>query len=588
MKDVLNIGQTNPKLTSQCAFHAFNILEDARIESMFTAKYPASIPYFIHTVTELIAKDTSELDAKFPLLHGRKYYPQSIRNKSEKLFVQNFKVSAKDLKALKKCIDDYRGIIFPKYSSDALKIVETFGILLNKIFGNNIPPHDSDPHGNITGGTTEGIREQQKVQDQLESLDEQLEDEEDEEEDSSSDTQKDSDDSENDRHESSEDSEDAEDSEEDNSDDEDAASDDSNSNRGRSAEASRATDQSVDKELSEILEETESSLTGAVSKEIKQLRQTASASVYKRFFDDVEEPNYLDVPPQSYRALANTISTALSKLKADTDNQWDKDTNMGNLNVIKKVQSRGLHTDYFDQWIDEGDERPDAEVVILLDQSSSMHTSILDWEKYAGMVAEGRHRSHDLRSEIYMGTLIAEASRAMWSIKYACQTQDIPCTVIGYSDEPSALMTNNTKVLKGVVPIFGSHGSTYVAEALHISEQLFAKSTAKYKLLVTITDGEWTDSVRASQIVQNLNKAGCHTVLIGLATGRWNSNQMLEPQFPLALAKPTREHYWNGTKNEVVTIPLGYGCKSVLAVTDCRQIAKKVGSLLVKGVVNSR
>ena len=594
MKDLWNIGQINPKLTSVDAFHAFNILEDARIESMFTAKYPASIPYFIHTVTELIAKDTSELDTKFPLLYGRKYYPQSIRNRSEKLFVQNFKVSAKDLKTLKKCIDDYRGIIFPKHSSDALKIVETFGILLGKIFGNNIPPHGSDNHGQIQGGTTEGIREQQKVQDQLESLDEQLDGDEDEDEDSSSDSQKDSDDSENDRHESSEDAEDAEDSEdsedseESDSDDEDAASDDSNSNRGRSAKSSRSTDQEADKELSEILEQTESSLTGTVSKEIKQLRQTASASVYKRFFDDVEEPNSLDVPPQSYRALANTISTALSKLKADTDNQWDKDTNMGNLNVIKKAQSRGLHTDFFDQWIDEGDERPDAEVVILLDQSSSMHTSVLDWEKYAGMVAEGKGRSHDLRSEIYMGTLIAEASRAMWSIKYACQTQDIPCTVIGYSDEPSALMTNSTKVLKGVVPIFGSHGSTYVAEALHISEQLFAKSTAKYKLLVTITDGEWTDSVRASQIIQNLNKAGCHTVLIGLATGRWNSSQMLEPQFPPALTKPTREHYWNGTKNEVVNIPLGYGCKSVLAVTDCRQIAKKVGSLLVKGVVNSR
>ena len=601
IKDVLNMGQTHPKIDSQSAFKAFNILEDARIESLFTAKYPASIPYFIHTVTELIAKNTNELDAKFPLLYGRKYYPKSIRNKSEKLFVQNFKVSAKDLKAMKNCIDEYRSVVFPKHQSEALKCVETFALLLLKIFENNLPEHGSGNHHEISSGSTDGIREQQKVQEQRNALEEELDDEdEDEEEDSDSDDGN----SKNDRHQDSDESDESDESDDD-SEEESEESFDSDEDSNDGAESSGASpsrslksedsdsDSEVEKELNDIQVRNEESLNTAIAKELKQIRQSASEYRFKRFFDNIEEPNFSTTPPQSYRALSNTISTALSKLKADTDNQWDKDTNFGNLNVIKKVQSRGLHTDFFDQWIDEGDERPDAEVVILLDQSSSMYTQQLDWEKYyewqkALLVDPSIPRPLDLSK----GTLISEASCAMWSIKYACQTQDIPCTVIGYADLPSALYTNNSKVLKGLAPIFRAHGSTYPTEALQISEQVFAKSTARYKLLVTITDGDWTDSAGSSKVIQKLNKQGCHTVLIGLASiGRvGNGDMSYTPSFPRALTHPTKESCYDSLtqKNVVVEIPVGYGCKSVLAVSDCREIAKKIGALLVKGVVNSR
>lgn len=605
IKDVLNMGQTHPKIDSQSAFKAFNILEDARIESLFTAKYPASTPYFIHTVTELIASNTKELDAKFPLLYGRKYYPKSIRNKSEKLFVQNFKVSAKDLKAMKNCIDEYRSVVFPKHQSEALKCVETFALLLLKIFQNNLPDHGSANHHEISSGSTDGVREQQKVQEQRNALEEQLDEEEDEEEENSD---SDAGDSKNDRHQDSEESEESEDDSEDSDDDsedseesEESFDSDEDSNDG--AESSGASpsrslksdgsDSEVEKELNDIQVRNEESLNTAIAKELKQIRQSASEYRFKRFFDNIEEPNFSVTPPQSYRALSNTISTALSKLKADTDNQWEKDTNMGNLNVIKKVQSRGLHTDFFDQWIDEGDERPDAEVVILLDQSSSMYTQQLDWEKYyewqrALLVDPSTPRPVELTK----GTLISEASCAMWSIKYACQTQDIPCTVIGYADTPSALYANNTKVLKGLAPIFRAHGSTYPTEALQISEQVFAKSTAKYKLLVTITDGDWTDSSGSAKVIQKLNKQGCHTVLIGLASvGRVGGGDLsYTPSFPRALTHPTKESGYDSLlqKNVVVEIPVGYGCKSVLAVSDCREIAKKIGALLVKGVVNSR
>jgi len=285
----------------------------------------------------------------------------------------------------------------------------------------------------------------------------------------------------------------------------------------------------------QMLEESNGQVGKEIVKQIKQLRKSVSDNRFKRFFDNTTDPASSATPPVAYRALSNAISQALAKLKADKDNQWDKGVSTGKFNYMRQVESRGLHFDIYDQWVDEGDERPDAEIVILLDTSSSMHSNVYDYKAIQDEMDKTGVRLNSWDLNLYRGNdLITEASCAMWAIKLACQNQEIPCTVIGYDDLPHALMTKTDTVSRGQIKLFGSQGSTSACQSIMIADQVLSKSTAKYKLLVTITDGEWSDEYESSLVVENMNKRGVATLLVVMAMGYSidDKTNKIKPDYP--------------------------------------------------------
>ena len=634
-RDIVEADNTHPFLKGSF-FKAWNILEDQRIESLFVAKYPASVPYFKSIIAKYIThgrletntnKEADEKQSMWVLLYGRKYLPLEIRLQTEAMFQLHYKVSDKDIKSLKKIVDTYRAIIFPRDASEAFKLVEQFASLLQKIFPiGGIPEGISVGRHSLNEGQVDSLKEQKQSQKLREQADKDLEKEDknasDSKEKSDDDSDDDSDDkSSDDSDEKSDDDDGApsnpsensdvdsgsegegegegDDSEEDSSPQNENHSDsDSQGKSVRQTGQVRKPSQSevtLQDQTDQMLEASSNEVGNEIKKQIKQMRKSISDNRFKRFFDRTTAPHHTSTPPVAYRALSNTISQSLAKLKADKDNQWDKGVSTGKFNYLRQVESRGLHFDIFDQWVDEGDERPDAEIVILLDTSSSMQCLNYDYKAIQEAMDSKGERLNNWDMTMHRGNaLIDEASCAMWAIKLACQNQEIPCTVIGYDDYPHALLTESDSVSRGQIKMFGAKGSTSACQSIMIADQVLSKSDAKYKLLVTITDGEWADEYESSKVVADMNKRGIKSLLVCLANGYEIDEKAnkVKPQYPSGILQPQKRHIGTYTEgigygSAEVEVPKGYGFAKMICVENCKSLTKHIGDLLVKGVVNN-
>ena len=635
-RDIVSADQTHPTLAG-IFFKSWNILEDQRIESLFVAKYPASVPYFKSIIAKYITHGKLEQNdhviadekvSMWILLYGRKYLPLEIRLQAEEMFKTFYKVSDKDMNSIKKIIETYRSVIYPRDASDAYKLVEQFAVLMNKIF-----PTGGIPNGTTVGkhslneGQVDSLREQKQSQKLREQADKDLEKEDKNTSYSNEDSDEDSDDSA-DSDSEEETTDDADDNDgatsdsEENSDngssdekesgsgdgdDEEEDSSPQNENHETSNSSSNAKPQvgdvrkpspsevTLQEQTDKMSEQSGEQVGNEIKKQIKQMRKSTSEHRFKRFFDRTTKPVTTTTPPVVYRALSNTISESLAKLKADKDNQWDKGVSTGKFNFMRQTESRGLHFDIFDQWVDEGDERPDAEIVILLDTSSSMHSGTYDYKAIQDAMDEKGERLSGWDISTFRGNdLITEASCAMWAIKLACQNQEIPCTVIGYSDFPHALLTKTDSVSRGQIKVFGAYGSTSVCQSILIADQVLTKSDAKYKLLVTITDGEWSDEYECSEAVAVMHKKGIKSLLVCLANGIDidDKNNKANPVYPRGILKPLKRSVTTytmgvGYGQKEVEIPKGYGFSKMICVENCKSLTKHIGDLLIKGVVNN-
>lgn len=575
---------------SNDGFKMFNLLEDQRIESLFSTKYPASKPYFTRTFSTFIL-DPNECDIStvFLLAHGRKYLPADIRSIAEQNFQSTYKVSDSDMAQFKRLIDAFRHLSLPAQVSLAIGIITEFGNLVLKYIPDFFLTPTGGSYGNHTPtrkGTGESNREQNKVSDSEEFDEENDEDTSkgggnaDSDEESDEDTDETGDD---DGDGDGEDSDDSKESEENKTSGTASTSGDSSTKQSDvQHDNPPANNRALVNAAHNAIDEVQEQLSDDIRKQIKTIREIAQKQRFKRFFDNTIAPVETVAPSSHFRALSNSIGSALAKLIADNDNQWDRNTDSGNLNVLAQKLSRGLHTDIFDQWVDEGNDDVSAEVVVLLDLSSSMEGHPTDWAKANRVVSENggdvyRALGTSVRLET---TLVKEASQAMWSLKHACQAHDIPCSVIGYSDSSYALFSAHDTVTNQA-GVFGAYGNTVASGALNVAKSVFANSEAKYKLLVTITDGEIQDRTDAQTIVEELNKTGVQTVLIGLAGHHYDSTAWVEQK----VLKPIYS-----VRKRIASDPANFFSdlkfQDVHTVPDCKALVKVIGKTLVKGVVS--
>jgi hypothetical protein len=586
---------------------AFNLLEDQRIETLFVAKFPQSHHWFAAAVAKYITAACSgttssdiqesvnaqnnKIAANYLLVYGRKFLPKSLRKSLRDAFVAKFilsptlaaKFSHKDLARAEELIGKYRRLtLAPKQHSEATAIVVEFAKLMEKLDPHQgfVPENPTGPHGNWTQGKRDG--DSRDAEDQQPAIDDS--DAEDEKEDGESgggvgsDDSDDDEDTEGDGVGAGEDSDDDEDADEDGEGDGDGDADDE-TDSDQSQSGRRHTDSNDDKKQGSSQESNSSPYDDAYD-QAKDLLKSAKDEMLKdakstlnsvnavaekisdeRFWRNRLNDNGKRGTSANERVLATNLSSALQRLRADTDNQWERGSFVGRLNALKHATSRGLSTDFFDEWVDDGDDRPDAEVVILLDRSSSMDSYIpTQFDPKSGIANA-------------WGTVMSEACAAMWAIKYACQTQDIPCSVIGYNNAATPLYSSDEKVGLGQFALFEGKGGTHPTTALSIALRMLAKSEAKHKLLFSITDGQWTIDGDLCKAVYNATRSGgASSFLIQLPESYSHANKWQYSNFHQSPHNPHEPWRTNCGHAHLVQAP------------NCREIAKVIGREVIRAV----
>lgn len=624
----------------------WNTLEDQRIESLFVAKFPTARHFFTATVLRFIinhrvrdenelkifAKNngggeivTSKKGTAYLLVHGRRYLPKRVRDKYRELLLSDYTLSSSAVAQVESAIDRYRALANFKSSAEiaqAVDIVWEFGCwVLRHIEEVSLIPepeggYTHDQH-KTTGAQTK--RENAEDQERRQKQEKRWESEEDQEDsddqgdfsssdDESEDEPKDGSDSDSDSGEESdeEDSDgDANGNSPEESDEEDSDgssgksgndksgkksdrdgngsqnrrhqnSDGSKAGKSDKSVATTNDGDSIDDSIRELLNQAEEAISDDALQQIDALHDLVKKERSSRFFRDLWKSDGVIPPPVLYRSLSNAISTSLAKLRSDRDNQWEKGSAVGVVNVLRYAESRGTHTDFFDEWQEDGDERPDAEICVLLDLSSSMNGE--SWSSYKERLSAGiQHRSYDVSK-----TIAYEASCAMWAIKYACQRNDIPCSVIGYSDGAYAALpiyASTDAVTSGTLNLFAGLSGTRPGEAIQIAQSVLEKSDARHRILVSLSDGDWAVYGADLKPIHTLNKLGVQTVFIQLPN-RIDLDPKTNKEVPRFSSHGSHGTY-AGTNGKQY-----YGHDHLLKVEDSSALTKRIGAILLKAVQN--
>ena len=607
--------QSNPHLgtkppSSMAPHTAWNLLEDQRIETLFSSRFRNSIPYFQATITELILEQRYAKPHLFHLwLYGRRYIPQDIRNLARTVFVEHYKVTNADLLAFEETIDDYRSFVFPRNGKDVVPLLKKFLALWDKyIPSTDYPPNHGNGDINGSGGHSERKEGTPSVTEQKEAQQSRIQDEADEA-DKANKADKADEETEAEADEETEAEEatesEATESEEldeetgsqvaqshDNSDDkysDDKYVDDGTGGYDLSDPLApkphvSETEYNITRDTTGLCEAMQNSIvesSAQVKEELaKTLRQAIKLGKSRHLgnaLSHIEAPVALAPTPNVYKAVSNAIDTSLRTLRSDNEAMWDKGTPTGRLNFDRLIQSEATDSDMdiFDSWKDSGDDSPRVEIIVLLDQSSSMDTTI-PMEHSTGLVK-----------------IIDEASASVWAIKSACQKNEIPCTVIGYSgnNETMVLYRSTDTVPLNKFGAFMAKSSTSPSDALRLAEAIFASSEAHNKILISISDGEWANVTHNTALVYNLGRQGVDTILVALPTGYahprnmpyWDENGNAHPDtkvVPYFSDAYEKEVYFTDSSGKSRFAVL-YGHKALLKCANPLELAKKIGKVII-------
>jgi len=131
LSHIIYTPREGSEIVDYCREHklhtAFNILEDCRIETFFTTRYPSTITWFTATIAIFFDEHSETFKDSYPLLRGRKYLPVELRARSRNLYSKQ-----EDLAEIDEIVDTYRLLVFPTDTEKGIELVERFNKLLPK------------------------------------------------------------------------------------------------------------------------------------------------------------------------------------------------------------------------------------------------------------------------------------------------------------------------------------------------------------------------------------------------------------------------------------------------------------------------
>lgn len=490
------------------AWHAFNVLEDQRIETFMTARFLATKPYFVMTILAYCLTDKSQWPMQHVLTYGRRYLPLAVREEMRRLFKE-----PKKLPKLEALIDEYRGLAYPTDEQRALDVIVEFDRLL-KGMQSHVP---NDPFGHATnsrptfgeqepydGDEQDNTRQWVEYRDDEDAEDEDAdgagpgegEDEGDEE--TEGDGGGSADDADGDL--DADDSADA-DVDADGEGDEATGSDsDGDGGKGhgegegeQEGEGRDGSHRSVGKGKSKMPEPGDNledlmndGLDAArnnpeVQQDAIAKKRTIERSVGKLPQLPVKNFNVDDVDPD-YMAAQKRFRKELMRVWADSDPGWEVEQPAGKLNINRAVRGQDLDT-LFDTWNPGKVAATSIDMVIFVDYSISMRNQM------------------------------RKVSQCLWAVKRAVEAIGGEVTVLGYNDDATVMYTRRDKASKTVFRDFTAEGYTEPRKAIAEATVMLKHSVAHHRIALFLTDGAWGDADVCNDMIDYLNNMGVITAL---------------------------------------------------------------------------
>lgn len=510
----------------------WNMLEDQRIETLFTALYPSTTAWFKAVIYQHLLETPEQFAMAYALIGGRKYINAQTRATARAMFVDQSVVDE-----MHDILDAYRLLTFTELADveTAKPLIIRYAELVKQA-GLQMP--DTPPTGGC--GSSEGAHEssesrpfgkkkQQEAKDKAQSknevddtevepltdkADEDLTDEDfdfgdpaddfDEQDAPEDDAPEDgsADDSDGDI--------DGDDFDADDFDD-DSESDDSDSD---SDSGSSASDSDSDEDEQDASEEpsngTSAGNPDSMPAPLQDLLKGALDNLLDIYADQLDEDirracgelqltgNRAETPrpapwttgsvSPSARKGAHDFGRALEDLKVQYEASWDTEVESGRLNIDRFMDDECDLTEAFDRWETGREDAVDIECVILLDNSGSM------------------------------GNIAGKAYESMWGIKSALDAVDASTTVVTFSDDARVLYGADEKATNNLRN-GGVAGGTSPLSALRYAQDVLANSARAVKLAILITDGEWSDADKCDEVVTVLRDGGVLTSLAYLTDG---------------------------------------------------------------------
>lgn len=208
----------------------------------------------------------------------------------------------------------------------------------------------------------------------------------------------------------------------------------------------------------------------------------------------------------------------LNDLRAQFDPSWLRKVDTGKLNVREFMMGADFD-EMFDQWSDGNQDVTDIECVILLDNSGSMQD------------------------------MITPAYNAMWSVKRALDSINATTTVIQFGSYGSILYSSDSQAGPTIrTARRDGGGGTSPWSSIKKAKDILDNSSRAIKMLLVITDGEWSHANSCDEIILTLRMQGVLTGLVFLTP------PITEDRPIWWMSKDDNGNYLiNGHKCEVVT-----------------------------------
>jgi hypothetical protein len=160
-------------------FRSMNCLEDNRIEHLLTSTYPSTAPWLSMMLARWVLQ-LSDPELVFPLVAGRKYLPQQIRDAAKGLYHTPARIADID-----RVVNRYKELVFPMDYAEAMDLITEFHALVQvpeQLGGGSPWPEGGVCEDNPTQGSPVGGKDQRGWRDSgngdFEDDDEDLEEEE--------------------------------------------------------------------------------------------------------------------------------------------------------------------------------------------------------------------------------------------------------------------------------------------------------------------------------------------------------------------------------------------------------------------------
>lgn len=522
---------------------SYNVLEDQRIETMYTATYSPTTPYFQMAVFKWMLFDVSQFGSAWPMLVGRKFIPRTIRDRARQAFVNMDRHDESIAVTIESIVNEYITLPLPAGSDRACELIKLFHDLVRKINGlGTLMSNDCGGGGShINQGEIDPndiVEASEAVQDILDAEASEPSELDDPSDSGSGDDDSDDDDSDSDGEPGSgESDDDGMDDESDEPGSDGPGGGDSESD-GDSGSGSGSDGQSPDdhsqgdgsngqsdggsmdgadeilEQISELLRDEIEDALGEVltdpelARDIERTTESFHAQVDKQL---MEGSAYNKFRPRTVtnemEQTVERIVEVLLTLQTDLEPQWNRDRINGRIDPSRLIRRKVDPTllEVFQEWDEGNEDDATVEVVIALDLSGSM------------------------------GQQIEKCSQAMWTLKRAFDRSDITTTVLGFSDDNVVLYKPSELAHAREYRSFQTWSGTNAQNTMKTAHRILAQSGATNRILVAITDGSWETgstwamnraaaqqaAINSETLVSAIRRMGVHTLLFCL-DGRFN------------------------------------------------------------------